>query len=131
MRSVKPWAAALAAASIALTACGGGGDTSSSSSDAGTTASGGSALALTGTIDLKFDPTSASVDAGDVEVSLTSEGVVHNVVVEGVNGDAVVVEAQAGETATGTVSLTAGTYTFYCNVAGHREAGMEGTLTVA
>ena len=35
-----------------------------------------------------------------------------------------------GGTKTFAVTLTAGTYTYYCSVPGHRQAGMQGTLTV-
>jgi plastocyanin len=36
-----------------------------------------------------------------------------------------------GGSRTLTLSLKPGTYTFYCSVPGHRQAGMEGTLTVS
>jgi plastocyanin len=36
-----------------------------------------------------------------------------------------------GGTKTLSVKLQPGTYTFYCSVPGHRQAGMVGTLTVS
>ncbi len=122
-------AAALAAA-FALAACGGG----DSATDTQTTPEGTGAaneVVLVGTSALKWSPETATADAGEVTFTLTSEGVVHNVVLEGVDDDAVVVESEAGATNSGTATLDAGEYTFYCNVAGHRDAGMEGTLTVS
>ena len=35
-----------------------------------------------------------------------------------------------GATKTLSVKLKPGTYTFYCSVPGHRQGGMQGTLTV-
>jgi uncharacterized cupredoxin-like copper-binding protein len=37
---------------------------------------------------------------------------------------------QNGGVSTVNVKLAPGTYTFYCSVPGHRQAGMQGTLTV-
>jgi uncharacterized cupredoxin-like copper-binding protein len=39
-------------------------------------------------------------------------------------------ETISEDTTTATASLEAGSYVFYCTVDSHREAGMEGTLTV-
>jgi uncharacterized cupredoxin-like copper-binding protein len=63
-------------------------------------------------------------------VAFTSQDIFHTFVIENVNGDEVVASARAGETDRGGVELEPGDYTFYCDVPGHRAAGMEGTLTV-
>lgn len=134
LRPTRLAVAVAATASLALAACGGGDAATDDATDTQTTAEGTGAaneVVLTGTSSLKFTPETASASAGDVTFTLTSEGVVHNVVVEGVGGDEPVVEAEAGTTNSATVALDAGEYTFFCNVAGHREAGMEGTLTVS
>ena len=40
------------------------------------------------------------------------------------------VAAEAGKQATLSLNLPAGTYTFICSVQGHKELGMQGTITV-
>jgi uncharacterized cupredoxin-like copper-binding protein/mono/diheme cytochrome c family protein len=40
------------------------------------------------------------------------------------------VDLPAGQTTNVEIDAPAGTYTFYCSIPGHRQAGMEGTLTV-
>ena len=59
------------------------------------------------------------------------ESISHDVAVESSSGDTVgKTDLVAAGTANTTVDLKPGTYTFFCTVPGHREAGMEGTLTV-
>ena len=112
-----------AAATIALTACGGGGDGTATPDTADTT------VTVTAG-DMFFDPETLSTESGTIAIELANEGaVVHNLVIE--QTGAKVAEADGGATDTGVVALAAGTYTFYCDVAGHRQAGMEGTLEVA
>ncbi len=78
-----------------------------------------------------FDP-DEFVAAPEVVVTLDNQGVViHNFVVEGVPEAEFVVVAEAGQVGSGTLALDAGDYVFFCSIPGHREAGMEGRLTVA
>ena len=55
----------------------------------------------------------------------------HNVEIEDASGEEVAeTDTITADTTTAPVDLKPGTYTFYCNIPGHKEAGMEGTLTV-
>ena len=81
---------------------------------------------------LAFVQKSLTAPAGaDVFVLTNDSSVPHNLEIEG-NG----VEAgpsatvSGGEKAELKVTLKPGTYQFFCAIPGHREAGMEGTLTV-
>ncbi len=89
-----------------------------------------SAITLVAT-EFAFDP-DRFVAAPEVEVTLDNQGlVIHNFVVEGVPEADFAVVADAGAVAAGTVTLAPGNYVFFCSIPGHREAGMEGLLTVA
>jgi plastocyanin len=80
--------------------------------------------------DLSFDQTELTAPAGEVTIELVNEsGIPHNVEVEG-NGVEEVSETITEGTTELTLDLQAGEYVFYCAVPGHREGGMEGTLTV-
>jgi plastocyanin len=111
----------LAALALALAAC--GGDDASGAAEGG-----GDAVSVVGTDDLRFEPATLSVDAGTVEFELVCEDQVnHNLVIEETGEE--VVSCTPGETATGTVDLDAGDYTYICTVPGH-ETTMRGDLTV-
>ncbi len=80
---------------------------------------------------LAFNTKSLKAKAGTVTLSMSNPSTFpHGISVEGhgVDKDGHVV--QQGGTSAVTVKLTPGTYTFYCPVPGHRQAGMQGTLTV-
>lgn len=128
-------AACAASTAILLAACGDDepartGDDGSPGADAGT--DGGERRSLTFTaVDIDFEEDEATASAGEVEVSLTNEGAIeHSWVVEGREADLRLYTQQSGQTDEGTITLEAGSYTYYCDVPGHRQAGMDGELTV-
>jgi plastocyanin len=80
---------------------------------------------------LSFDTRQLSAKAGAVTIAFTnSSSVEHNVTVAQGSAVAGSTPTFTGGSKTLTVNLKPGTYTFYCSVPGHRQAGMEGTLKV-
>lgn len=80
-------------------------------------------------IDIEFESAPTSLPAGDTEIVLVNEGASpHNVTIPEVS-DSPIVEAQGGETQTGTAKLEPGTYEYICSVPGH-ESLMKGEVTV-
>lgn len=80
---------------------------------------------------LAFDKTELTAKPGKVTIDFDNPAPLeHNVVIEGdgkeLAGFEPIIESEEEVTA----ELEPGTYTFFCSVPGHREAGMEGTLTV-
>ena len=82
--------------------------------------------------DLVFEPSSLDGSAGAVEIDYTNPSPVpHNVAIEA-DGE-VIAEGETvtdGDVSTASGELEPGEYVFFCAVPGHREAGMEGTLTL-
>jgi plastocyanin len=92
-----------------------------------------------GTLQLAADPTEIAYDKtelaskpGKVTIDLTNPAALeHDVAIEAEDGKEIAGSELVGEGKTSvSAELAPGAYTFYCTVPGHREAGMEGTLTV-
>jgi len=144
---------ALALAAFALVACGDDDDSDTTSAGdngaATTTESGGGEKAGGGgekaggggaeSLEFEADPsgalayttTEASTKAGNVTVEFNNpQAVPHDVAIEEASGKTIgQTEIVTDGSDSTSVDLKPGKYTFYCSVPGHREAGMEGTLT--
>src|SRR4051794_13817340 len=114
---------------------GASGASGASGSSGATGASGGGSSTLKVSADpsgaLKFTQSSLSANAGKVKVDFTNESSVpHNVTIEKGEKDVGATKVVTSSSASTTVNLKAGKYTYYCSVDGHEQAGMKGTLTV-
>lgn len=134
--------AVLAAAGAFAAGCGSDDDDSSSATT--TTQAAAPAAGSGATTDLKiaaqesdglsWDKDTLSAKAGKVTITMdnpSSDSQPHAVSIEGGSVSQGGRIAQPGGTSTVTANLEPGTYTFYCPVGSHRQAGMEGTLTVS
>jgi uncharacterized cupredoxin-like copper-binding protein len=107
-------------------------ETQSTTSEAAGGGGGGSKLTITADPGgaLKWEKTALSSKAGSVTITMDNpSSVPHAVEVEG-NGVEEETKTLTDGKASMTVDLKPGKYEFYCPVDGHRQAGMEGTLTV-
>jgi plastocyanin len=143
----------LVLASVALVACGGSSSSSNTTTgsgesegaeapaESGGSAGGGESAGGGGSIvkiatppgtQLAYTTNKATAKAGQVSVEFENpQELQHDVSIEDSSGKVLAeTELVAGGSATATANLKPGTYTFFCSVPGHREAGMEGTLTV-
>jgi plastocyanin len=81
---------------------------------------------------LSFDKKQLSAKAGAVTITFANPAALeHNVTIAEGSKVLGATPTFTGGSRTLTLTLKAGTYTFYCSVPGHRQSGMEGTLTIA
>jgi plastocyanin len=78
-----------------------------------------------------IDPADVSAQAGEVTFAISNDGSApHNLEVEGKGIEEVSDTIEGGQKTDLTVELEPGEYEMYCAIPGHREQGMEGTVTV-
>jgi plastocyanin len=88
-------------------------------------------VTFVGTDNVTWEETAVTAPAGAVELVIEcGSSVPHSIAIDGVRDGAALAGCSGGGSADEVVDLEAGTYTFFCTVPGHRDAGMEGTLTV-
>lgn len=140
MRKLLALIAVLALAAFGFAACGDDDDDGGTATEAATTETADTGGGAGGTISVTADPdgafayteTSLEASAGENTVEFDNPASLsHDVVIEDTGGSEVArTDVISGDSTTTTAQLEPGEYTYYCSVDGHRDAGMEGTLTV-
>jgi len=123
LKTIARTAAVATLVALPIAACGGGSSTASDDiSNADVTVHALDAL--------KFDKPEYKAPAGDITIAYVDDGSLqHDLLIDGKSGFKLSVNSQ-GQAKAGKVNLTPGTYTIYCDIPTHREAGMQSTLVV-
>lgn len=125
---------ALVAAAV-LVGCGGDDDSTPAMAgdhmdhgDTSPIAAGAREVAVTAS-SFQFEPAEIHARVGEnLAIALTSTDILHDFTIDELDAH---VAAERGETVRGgVIAEEAGRYSYYCTVAGHRQAGMEGVLIV-
>lgn len=139
MKKYYALASVVSLIALPLAACGSSDNSSTSSaatsaSSSSTSSGGGTASTVdisTAPEGLAFEQKTVDAKAGDVTIDFDNpQPVPHDVCLEGPDGDIGCTDQISESKSSLTENLQPGDYTFYCSVPGHRDAGMEGTLTV-
>lgn len=140
MKKAAALLAVMILASVGLVACGGGDDSDTTGgSTAETTTEGGGNNGGSGNLaiaaadsGLAYASDTASSSPGKVTLDFDNpQPIAHDVAIEDESGATIgQTEIITDSSDSTVVDLKPGTYEFYCTVPGHREAGMEGELTV-
>lgn len=113
---------------ITLTACGDSGDDDDGGASASDCTTPDSSFTVGALDELTFDAESYEAEAGCVEITYENDGsIAHTLLIKGRSG----FKLSVGDTDTGTIELEPGSYTLFCDVAGHEAAGMKADLTVS
>jgi plastocyanin len=124
------------AAYVAQSVAAGGKDTGLLATAVKQAGGGKPAVESNGNLQIDADPTgqlafvtdTAQGTTGKITVKMTNKsGTPHDIVIDGKGKGQIV---QNGGVSQFQANFTAGSYTFYCSVPGHRQAGMQGKLTV-
>ncbi len=100
------------------------------SADEGASDDGASGETVTVTsIDIAFEPAELTIPANtDVTFALPNDGAApHNFTIDELD---ISIDQAPGESHEVNINAPPGTYEYYCNIPGHKEAGMHGVLTV-
>jgi plastocyanin len=124
------------AAYVAQSVAAGGKDTGLLATAVKQAGGGKPAVEKGGTLQIDADPTgqlafvtdTATGTPGQITVKMANKsGTPHDIVIDGKGKGEVVKDGGVSQFQ---ANFTAGSYTFYCSVPGHRQAGMQGKLTV-